>query len=88
MAGCRVDVGGRIVVLARQAGGVDCAAALVVSLVRLAPCDGALVVDRAATRDGAAEIWLMGDGNFIRTGRGARPWVIATQERLPMARTE
>ncbi len=90
-AGCRVDVRGGVVVLARQAGEVDCAAAVIVSLARVGACGDARIVDRTAARDGAVEVWLTGEGSEVRTDRmlrGARPWVIATRERLPMAQTE
>ncbi len=91
-AACRLEVHGRTIAVARQAGAADCNVALVVSLVRLGgPCEDTPVVDRAAVQDGAAEVWVGAERIRVRTDRmvrGMRPWVIGTRVGLPMALAE
>jgi competence protein ComEC len=91
-AGCRATIGGRQVQILREANGVDCSAALIVTPLWLhAPCDRAGVIDASVVADGAALAWVGATGTAIRTDlavRGARPWVIRTRPRLPMAAVE
>ncbi len=93
VAGCRVVVRDGVVVVAREVGGVDCGAALVVAAVRLGGVcgGGAAVIDRRVVEGGAVEAWVEGGGVRVVSDaevRGVRPWVIGVRRLLPMAVSE
>ncbi len=92
-AGCRVRVREGVVVVAREAGAVDCAASVLVTAVRLdGGCGaGVRVIDRRVVEGGAAEAWVGAAGVRVVTDamvRGERPWVIRTRRLLPFAAVE
>ena len=79
--------------LVRNAGGVACDDAVIVSSTWLhGQCPGALVIDHAfIEREGATLVRLTGTGVQTVTDRGlrgARPWVLLPRPVLPMAKTE
>jgi competence protein ComEC len=81
------------IVLVRTTAAAPCEASVIVSGAWLhAACPGALVIDHAfIQREGATLVRLTDAGAIAmtdRTVRGRRPWVIAGQTLLPMAKTE
>lgn len=91
--GCRVVVAGAGIVVAHDADGADCTAALIVSAAWLHdPCPGTEVIDRArVARDGATTIRFAGTRPVVTTDRmvrGERPWVVLARPTLPMAPVE
>jgi len=91
-ASCRATIAGRTVQVVRQASGLDCSAALIVSPLWLhATCDRAAIIDASVVAEGAAVGWLGATAATVRTDldvRGKRPWVISARPKLPMAPTE
>ena len=84
-------VRGGVVVVAREMGGVDCGALLVVAVRVEGVCEGVPMIDRRAAEDGAIEAWVSVGGVRVVTDRdmrGKRPWVIARRRLLPFAQAE
>jgi competence protein ComEC len=91
--GCRLQIAGRTVLLARDAGAVACDASVILSSAWLrGACPGVTVIDHgSAARNGATTLRLTPHAPVIVTDRmlrGDRPWVIRTRVLLPMAQTE
>jgi competence protein ComEC len=90
---CRILIRDQLALLARDAAGIDCSAALIISTAWIhGRCPKTLMVDHDfIRRSGATAIRLDPLGPSLTTDqemRGARPWVIAETAHLPMARTE